>query len=416
MVTEHALALVEYTGALVPGGTTIGAMPALSLWITIVIVCLTTLLPLHFVLSGRRAQRFSEHLSVYTFANQKGGVGKTATAMLIAKKMALRHTDCNVLVLDCSVFGDITGLLLSDQDGDPPEKAVRLIQQGKTIDGQRGNRGAAYSALRANSSWWPTWLTGGFKVKNHMAQVQTLGNPCTDAPPNLYLMTNQMDENMEFDESELSGKAISIVAQTIRSSLVRSSEESGRKWIVIVDTDGGTKHTLTQVALCLADYIVVPTDADVKVIKRIKSMLRFVQSLRRAGFSTAEVGLVFFNMIETTNNDNPNAESAALGLNWDPRAAETRTAMQNVVARLQTLRGSFPDELRCVDDNMRTDPSGEEQTFGGVRKGGGPTATAFRAPWQTPTSGPIEPDLEIILNKMDRLPTRLNLNARFAAM
>ena len=122
-------------------------------------------------------------------------------------------------------------------------------------------------------------------------------------------------------------------------------------------------------------------------------------------------------MIEITNTDNPGAESAALGLNWDPRAAETRQSMRSVVERLEALRNSFPDELRCVEHSMRTDAaSGEEQTFGGVRKGGGPTATAFRSPWQTPNAGPIEPDIEAILNKMDRLPTRRNLNAGFATM
>ena len=58
----------------------------------------------------------------------------------------------------------------------------------------------------------------------------------------------------------------------------------------------------------------------------------------------------------------------------------------------------------------------KEQTFGGIRKGGGPTATVFRSPWQTPNAGPIEPDIESILNKMDRLVTRRDLSAGFAAM
>lgn len=411
---DNALALIEYTGALVPGTATVGAKPALTFWLTIAICVITTIaLPLHFVLRGRRAVRFCDDLSVYTFANQKGGVGKTASAMLIAKKMAERHQDCNVLVLDCSVFGDITGLMLGDQDGDPPPQAVNLIEQGKTIDGKR--RGAVYRALRAHGSWL-TWLTGGFDVRKHMAQVSELGSHCSSAPKNLFLMTNRMDENMEFDESELSGKALSIVAQTMRASLAKMAKDSARKWIVIVDTDGGTKHTLTQMALCLADYIVVPTDPDVKVIKRIKSMLRFVQSLRRAGFSTAEVGMIFFNMIEITNTGNPNAASANLGLNWDPKAVETRTSMANVVTRLESLRATFPEELHCVDENMRKDGAGEEQTFGGVRKGGGPAATMFRSPWQSPTAGPIDPDIEIIVDKMDKMPTRRDLNGRFAAI
>ena len=77
-MAETALELFESTGALVPGAETIGAKPALSLWLTVAICVITSvMLPLHFVLKGRRAQRFSEHLSVYTFANQKGGVGKS---------------------------------------------------------------------------------------------------------------------------------------------------------------------------------------------------------------------------------------------------------------------------------------------------------------------------------------------------
>ena len=113
--------------------------------------------------------------------------------------------------------------------------------------------------LRAHASWWPRWLGGGVDIRNHVAQLASLGGSCADAPRNLHLMTNRMDENMEFDESELSDKALSVVAQTVRDSLVAASRKTGRKWILIVDTDGGTKHTLTQVAASRSQTL-IPRD------------------------------------------------------------------------------------------------------------------------------------------------------------
>ena len=52
---------------------------------------------------------------------------------------------------------------------------------------------------------------------------------------------------------------------------------------------------------------------------------------------------------------------------------------------------------------------GEEFAFGGIRKGGGPTVMALRAPWQTPNAGPVEPDLKEIVDKMCKLDTRRKL-------
>jgi len=411
---EHAPSLAEHARA---AAESLGASASLvAVLLLATIVLFPIMYPLHCIIRGRRAQRYKDLLHVYTFANQKGGVGKTATTMLIAKRMAERHPDANVLVIDCSVFGDITGLMLSDPEGDPPAKAAELIRVGKSVEGKRG---ACAQALRAHSSWLPwltSWISGGFKIRNHMANINSLGGDCERAPPNLFLMTNQMDEDMEFDESELSGKALSVVAQTIRANLAKKARDDGKKWIVLVDTDGGTKHTLTQLALCLADYIVVPTDADVKVIKRIKSMLRFVQSLRRSGWSTAEVGLVFFNMISHTNEGHPKPEAADLGLNWSPTSDATLAAMQRVVQKLVQLRSAFPDELKCVLDGARKDPTTRaERTFGGVRKGGKDAVLTFNSPWTTTTAGTIDGDVNSILDKMDMLFTRENLNGRFAA-
>merc|ERR1719453_568916 len=184
----------------------------LSVWFTLAAVLLTIILatmPIRFVIRALTAKRFKrDQVRILTFANQKGGVGKTATTMMIAKKFADKHPQTNVLVCDCSVFGDVTGLVLGDQDSDVPLQHPRLVQQGATVEA------ASTKALKVHRSWLPSFLTGGFAIRRHIAQINTLGGKATQAKSNLWVMTNLMDEDMEFDESELSDKAISVAANT----------------------------------------------------------------------------------------------------------------------------------------------------------------------------------------------------------
>eukprot|EP01052_Picozoa_sp_SAG31_P057872 SAG31_NODE_17369_length_673_cov_1.372822_1_plen_143_part_01 len=56
-----------------------------------------------------------DNVQCLTLANHKGGVGKTTIALLLAKQLANDDEAPNVLVVDCSIYGDISRQLLSDE-------------------------------------------------------------------------------------------------------------------------------------------------------------------------------------------------------------------------------------------------------------------------------------------------------------
>jgi len=300
-------------------------------------------------LAGHKADSFP-NLKVFTFANHKGGVGKSTTAFFVAKHIADEtntsvqrvETFANVLVIDCSVYTDLTKLLC----GREPNTARAARNAGCTVEG------AARRARATAGSWFRS-----FRADDYMFKVQDVK---PNAPGNLYVMTNEGDESARGLAS--AHEDISVVAQALRKSLASSTTP----WIVLIDTDGGIFHPLTNFALCVADFVVVPTNADLMALDRLELMLQLMEGLRVKRFSKARISNVFFNQFQSSKNE-PNGDAEDIGLRMTVNAS-IMADMRAVVNRFLGFRQQFPhllDEL-----GRRKDRNGNEVFFTGIRDGG----------------------------------------------
>lgn len=357
--------------------------PAQALLFTGAAILLATwgLLSVLLRLFGRKADSY-KNVHIFTFANHKGGVGKSTTAFFVAKELASKlKTDAegvapfaNVLVIDASVYCDLTKLLTGNRTSAPVRDA------GCTIEA--AGRRARYTA----TSWFSS-----FQVERFIKKVSDI-NP--KAPSNLFVMANHGEASLEGAASAESDESVSVVAQTIRKALSTSSTP----WIVLIDTDGGTTHQLTKLALCVADYIVVPTNADALVLDRIRVMLTLMEGLRVKGFSKAVISTVFFNRFKPGNTG---GAAEAIGLSCMPYKT-TYDEMTSVVDKFEELRGEFPHLLRELEH--RKNEAGDETFFAGVRDGGETMVKVMNSPYSEKLS-------DVMASELAQLTTRIEHKA-----
>ena len=201
------------------------------------------------------------------------------------------------------------------------------------------------------------------------------------------------EASLEGAASAESDESVSVVDQTIRKALSTSSTP----WIVLIDTDGGTTHQLTKLALCVADYIVVPTNADALVLDRIRVMLTLMEGLRVKGFSKAVISTVFFNRFKPGNTG---GAAEAIGLSCMPYKT-TYDEMTSVVDKFEELRGEFPHLLRELEH--RKNEAGDETFLRGY-DGGETTVKVMNSPYSEKLS-------DVMASELAQLTTRIEHKA-----
>ena len=155
-----------------------------------------------------RRRHHDEHI-VTVFANHKGGVGKSTLAFLAARRYAESNPEERVLLVDCSVYKDVSRMF-GGGDANSVQRAL-----------ERRCCGAAP------------------------------GMAASDRLPNFHLLSSD-------------GRRAVPEKGDLRKLLPR-----GEAWVVFVDTDGGDVTPLTRLALRAADNVVVPTHSnDVRRIER----------------------------------------------------------------------------------------------------------------------------------------------------
>jgi len=340
-----------------------------------------------------RAQRHAT-VRVITWANHKGGVGKTTTAFFVAKQLAVDNKDKNILVVDCSIYGDLTRLLLgSASNGDGAEG--NLVNAGQTVEH------FAASVTSKRSSWLPS-LRGTARVERHIARVK---DSAADAPANLFLMTNRAQwlngphapstsGGEEHGMEDATDEYVAAVSQALRASLAAKD----KPWIVIVDTDGGLLHGMSKFALCASDHIVVPTNADTADMRRLHVMLRYVRSLHQRGMTTGTVGIVFFNNLKVKNNS-PSDDLATLGLDFTV-ADDVADQMRRLADFLRDMRGEFPALLKEVEPETFT---GRSNFFAGIRHGGVTMQRVKDRPYDATLSDQVAEDFAKLARRVNHL-------------
>mmetsp|Transcript_2743 Transcript_2743/g.7865 ORF Transcript_2743/g.7865 Transcript_2743/m.7865 type:complete len:386 (-) Transcript_2743:397-1554(-) len=314
----------------------------------------------------RARARRHERVRVFTFANHKGGVGKTTCCFFVAKELAATHSDSNVLVVDASIYGDITRLLL----GGSETAEEHVVASRCTIEDLA-------LSIRRRRSLFASLFLGRLDPKRHMHAVRTC---VQSAPANLHLMTNRAQwlngplrtpgaaSEEEHGMEDARNEQVSEIAQAVRASLARGDE----RWIVVIDTDGGLLHGITKLALCIADFVIVPTNADTADMRRLHTMLRYLRRLHAEAMTTATVGLCFFNGLVVKRNE-PSDGMARLGLDFDV-SAEVYEHIVKLADYLRSMRPEFPKLLHAVDMEAPTRTQEQQESrsqfFAGIRHGG----------------------------------------------
>ncbi|KAJ1633186.1 hypothetical protein T492DRAFT_982896 [Pavlovales sp. CCMP2436] len=378
----------------------------------LVTLALGVLLFLALLVLGRASRRARarrhERVCVFTFANHKGGVGKTTSALFVARRLAAEDPARKVLVIDCSIYGDLTRLLLgtastfaSNNDG----AEGWLVAGGNTIEHY------AAALLRTRS--------GPFAFLRHRApdvraHLYSLKDSQPSAPANLYLMSSCAQWSHRSNSRGASAlptldgvdaNAVAVVAQVLRASLASGEEDCS--WIVLVDTDGGVLHELTKLALCVADSVIVPANADTADARRLHVMLRYMAELHAKGNSTGTIDLCFFTALKVKANE-PTEKSEALGLGFAV-LDDVWSEMGKLASQFDELRAEFPQLLARLEpvDAKRT--KGRGHFFAGIRHGGVTLQRMKDRPYSTELSDAVRGDFDELCKRIDQLASAKEL-------
>jgi chromosome partitioning protein len=214
---------------------------------------------------------------IITIANQKGGVGKTTTAVTLAHGAAMRGLD--VLVVDLDTQGNVADALGMDEGQDLYDWLItgRDTSQVAVLSGRKN-----LSVIRSNK------MTAQLKVAA---------------------------SGMDF-----------------REMIIANALQAYEYDLVILDCPPSV-DILHTAALVAADWLLIPTKLDQFAIKGVIEMLRSLDSVQRATRSNCKcAGIIptFFDQV--TNESHGQLENLAeqyQGYVWPPVAADTKCRVAN---------------------------------------------------------------------------------------
>jgi len=340
---------------IVPGGITYS-------YFTIIALLVTTIL--YFISRKKRAAQHYEEvrsIKVCTFANHKGGVGKSTIAFFTVKNLCLRYPEKKILVIDGSTAGDLTKLCFGPTIDGSRQRGENAVESQCTIE-------SFVEHSRTKISWYQFWK----RKPNTIDHVYKVNRACNEAPSNLYIMTNRMQYSYEAYQRvpDLDDADISRVCAQIRRDL----SEGQNEWIILVDTDGGEMHGFTRLALCLANSIVIPLSAFMGAENdawRLEPMFQYADKLRQERLSNATVAYAFFNNLRSRVND----EFRILERFRSPFTPtnDAGNSIRAVIRRFDDLWiPRYPDLLA---------PLRSSDSFGAIRSGGVDFNVAALNPW-----------------------------------
>lgn len=309
-----------------------------------------------------RAQR---HANVWAtaVANHKGGVGKTTVLYHLIKRLAEDNPTKRVLVVDCSLYGDLTKKLAG-----PDADLSRL--EDATVDAMADEALRRPTGVERVASLWSAAPAGSVTIDNHVLNVHD--KLCQHAPANLWLVTSRRglvaQGGSGYNGDGLrgaTGDETTRVCAAFRAALAREAQDC----LVLFDTDGGEDHELTRFALGAADAVVVPLRTDLDALPRLTRMFAFMEGLAEAGHSTAVISQAFFNQVVVGNESEATARAP-----FTPRSAATTENMESIVTFFEAAAQRFPAILHAVS-SRRTDVAGDT-FFTSVRAGGARFARA----------------------------------------
>eukprot|EP01036_Dinobryon_divergens_P026061 gene26061-34665_t len=308
----------------------------------------------------------ADQVKFFTFANHKGGVGKSTIAFFTVKQFSLESDGKNVLVLDFSIFGDLTKLCLGLTPDGKFQRGDDLLRTGATIEDALAN-------CLMPRAWYEFWRKP-FSFMNHIQQLSGVPNK------NVYILTNKKQlQGHDSAVLPLSDADVSRVIYQLREDLKRT----GKKWLVVADTDGGEMHGYTQLAIGIADSIIIPLTAGMGALHdadRLTRLFNYAERLRQQGLSKATVDYAVFNMAVSKQN-----------VPWFGSPFTPQNDVGNNMLAVQKLfdewQQSYPDLLRPMTRPFK-------ECFGAIRAGGKDFKAAAVNPW-IGDAGNAQSDIEL---------------------
>jgi len=261
-------------------------------------------------LAGRFGLVWMPLESVDVFANHKGGCGKTVLLFHAACQYAKQHSEQKVCVMDMTVIGDISRLLLG---GDVYESkningleelaekySTSIALEDAALGVGKSSSSTANSKKRESSFYLHSPPPKGtrstienIQVEQYMLQVSEVNKYI---PSNLYLTVGGgSKEQIVFDQDKKER-----IIETLRESFHKSSDS----WKIFLDTDGDlTFSCYTQIALCFADKVVIPLMPSYIDFRRVSSFLEEFYSLQESRNGSAKILGVVWNNIDSQKNE-----------------------------------------------------------------------------------------------------------------
>lgn len=221
-------------------------------------------------------------MTIITVANQKGGVGKTTTAVNLAHGAAMRGL--NVLIVDLDTQGNVADALGMAEWGDLYDWLMKVVSLETAAFGSGRER---LDVIRSNK------MTAALKVSLSGMDFREM------------VLSDALNTSFDYD-------------------------------LVILDCPPSV-DILHTAALVAADWLIIPTKLDQFAIKGVIEMLRSLDSVQRATRSNCKLaGIIPTFYDKVTNESQAQLENLAATYGsyvWPPVAQDTSCRVANRVGK-----------------------------------------------------------------------------------
>ena len=306
------------------------------------------------------------------FCNNRGGVGKTFTTFQTSCAVAVSNPSKKVLVVDFSIYSELTCALLGGtasaspfeapaglracRENVPSEKRVEGLLRALASDaggspGGKPSRGL-FGGLFAGDKTNGDATTGATDVD--LASFAVRANDLNaNVPDNVYLIASAGADS--FDGSADENAPWAVFDPNVGQRLARAVESLSTDYVtVFFDTDHLAGSAMTRYALCASDLCAVPCPTDTAEFQRLyqtPDAARFpgVESLfgdvmlpmHRDGLLRAKVVKMIFSKV-ASNQNKPSVTPGGIKLPFTPNGA-TAAQMDGLAATAWEVVDKYPE-------------------------------------------------------------------------
>ena len=318
------------------------------------------------------------------FCNNRGGVGKTFTTFQTSCAVAVSNPSKKVLVIDFSIYSELTCALLGGtasaspfeapkglracRENVPSEKRVEgllraLVGGGDKASSSRGLFGGLFAK------------TGGGSPKVDLATFAVRACDLNaNVPDNLYVVASAGAESFGGGDGD-QPTPWSTFDPNVGRGLARAVEELSDDYVtVFFDTDHLAGSAMTRYALCAADLCAVPCPTDTVEFQRLyqtpdAAQFPGVESLfgdvmlpmYRDGLLRARVVKMIFSKVPS-NQNKPSVTPGGIKLPFTPNAA-TAAQMDGLAATAWEVVDKYPEFRPLFLDGEKTKREFVENVF-----------------------------------------------------